>query len=78
MLSGVKLKGRSYLWQIKEGLSVFAFYMVKKPEKKLKWKSLSVKEEGGVGIYQQTNSAKNFKKQLLLVPKLVIFIAYWQ
>ena len=35
----------------KEGLCVFTFYMVKKFDKILKWKSLSVKERGEGGIY---------------------------
>ena len=41
----------------------------------LKWKSLLIKGEGGGG---RTNSAKKFKNELLVVPKLVTFVACQQ
>ena len=41
MLYGVKLNREELFMTKKEGLSVFTFYIVKKIEKILKWKSLS-------------------------------------
>ena len=42
-----KVKQGGVIYGKKEGLSVFTFYMVKKFEKILEWKSLSVKEGEG-------------------------------
>ena len=51
MLYSVNLNGEE-LFMGKNGLaSLFTFYMVKKTDKILKWKSLSVKEREGGGIY---------------------------
>ena len=51
MLYGVKLNREELIMAKKEGFSVFTFYMVKKFEKILKWKYLSVKEGGAGGTY---------------------------
>ena len=55
----------------KEELSVFTFYMVKKFGKTFKWKSVC---KGGRGredtLANKLNSAKKFKRQLLMVPRL--------
>ena len=49
MLYGVKVKQGEVIYGKKEVLSVFTFYMVKKIENILEWKSLPVKEGLGGG-----------------------------
>ena len=60
MLDGVKLN-REELLITKKGLIVFTFYMVKKFEKILKWKYLSVKTGRGGGYTSRHILLKNLK-----------------
>ena len=76
MLYGVKLNREELFMAKKKGL-VFLHFIGQKIWKKFEMEICLLRREGQGGYISKQILLKQFKSQLLMVPKLLIVISYW-